>query len=99
MKKPQFPQMALLIAALSIGSAGIPSNAFARGAGAGDGHGRGGHSHGSSVSNSDTRSGGSADATGQGSGRPAEAVRTDNVAPPPGSAAGPDDPNDFPSVW
>jgi hypothetical protein len=65
MKKSQLPQMALLIAALSIGSIGVAPHAFARDGGGGDGHGSGGHSHGSSVGNSHISSGGSANATGQ----------------------------------
>ena len=85
MKKSQLPQMALLIAALSIGSAGIAGDAFAR-----DGHGGGGKGSGGSANAMDQR-GGSERA-------PVEAVRKGSVAPA-GSAAGPDDPNDFPSVW
>ena len=101
MKKSQLPQMALLIAALSIGSAGIAGDAFARDGHGGGGKGSGGHSHGSTVGNSHASSGGSANAMDQRGGSeraPVEAVRKGSVAPA-GSAAGPDDPNDFPSVW
>ena len=44
MKKSNLPQLALLIAALAIGSAGVATDALARG-----GHGSVGHSHDSSA--------------------------------------------------
>jgi hypothetical protein len=106
MKKTILPSLVVLAAAVTIGMAGITSDALARGDHGGGGHGAGGHGHSSSVGHSEGASGGgAASATG---GRQASSMRSGSTAdravrrgevPSPTSGAGPDDLGDWSPVW
>jgi hypothetical protein len=107
MKKPILPSLVVLVAAATIGVAGITSDALARGDHGGGGHGAGGHGHSSSVGTGAAASGGAGAASAIGRGAAssmrsgataAHAVRRGDV-PAATTGAGPDDLGDWSPVW